>query len=323
MFIRILAATVALAMAGLSVQPALAETYPSKPIHIIIGQAAGGGMDTLARLVGQKLSLSLGEPVVIENKAGAAGIIASNFVAKAPADGYTLLFAPTGNIVFNPILFSKLPYSPQRDFVPISMIATFPLVLVVNATQPIHSVQELIAYMRAHPEKSNYAGSGPAFQFASELFKIKTKTQAEFIQYKGTNEAITAILSGDVLMAMADTGPAAALVAGGKLRALAVTAPHRLASMPDVPTMAEVGFPDLEFQYWGGLLAPAGTPPEVVKKLEGEIERIVRLPDIRNRMTAISVTPAGSTSAEFAQVIATDLARWRAVAKASNIKPVN
>ncbi len=326
MFMRILAVVSSLAMACISVPSAFAQAYPSKPIHIIVGQAAGGGMDTLARLVGQKLSLSLGQPVVIENKAGAAGIIATNYVAKAAADGYTLLLSPTGNLVFNPILYSKLPYVSQRDFAPVSMIATFPLVLVVksdNPSQPIQSVQDLVAYMKANPNKSNYAGSGPAFQFASELFKIKTNTQAEFIQYKGTNEAVTAVLSGDVLLAMADTGPAAALVAGGKLRALAVTSRSRLATMPNVPTMAEAGLPDLEIQYWGGLLAPAGTPPAVIKKLEAEVQRIVRLPEMNERMNAISVTPAGSTSEEFTKIIASDIARWSAVAKTSNIKPVD
>ena len=321
MIIRMLTAMAALALACFTVPTALAQGYPNKPIHIIVGQAAGGGMDTLARLVGQKLSLSLGQPVIVENKAGAAGIIATNFVAKAPADGYTLLLSPTGNLVFNPILYSKLPYSSQRDFVPISMIATFPLVLVVNPSQPIHSVPELVAYMNANPDKSNYAGSGPAFQFASELFKIKTKTEAVFIQYKGSNESLTSVLSGEVLMAMADTGPAAALLAGGKLRALAVTSHNRLASMPNVPTMAEIGYPDLEFQYWGGLLAPAGTPAAIVKQLEGEVQRIVKLPEMHDRMSAISVTPAGSTAEEFTKVIAADIARWSAVAKASNIKP--
>ncbi len=317
---RILAA---LALVCIAAPPAMAQSYPNKPIHIIVGQAAGGGMDTLARLVGQRLSQSLGQPVIVENKAGAAGIIATSFVAKAPADGYTLLLSPTGNLVFNPILYTKLPYSPQRDFAPISMIATFPLVLVVNPAQPFQNVKELVAYMKAHPDKSNYSGSGPAFQFASELFKIKTGTQAEFIQYKGSNEAITAILGGDVLLAMADTGPAAALLAGGKLRALAVTSHGRLSSMPNVPTMTEIGYSDLEIQYWGGLLAPAGTPPAIVKKLEGEVQRIVRLPEMQERMNSINVTPAGSTSEEFAKIIASDIARWSAVAKASNIKTMD
>ncbi len=323
MFNRILAGLAVLILGCAAVPPASAQGYPNKPVYIIIGQAAGGGMDTLARLVGQKLSANLGQPVVIENKPGAGGILAANFVAKAAADGYTLLFCPTGTMTINPILYTKLTYSPLRDFAPVSKVATFPLVLVVNPSLPVQSVRDLVAYMNAHPDKANYAGSGSAFQFASELFKIKTKTKAEYIQYKGTNEAIMAVLSGDVLLALVDTGPAAALLASGKLHGLAVTAQSRLPSMPNVPTMAEAGFPDLEFQFWGGLLAPAGTPQAVVKKLEGEIQRIVALPEVRDRMTAINVTPAGSTSDEFAKLIAADIARWRTVAKASNIKALD
>lgn len=313
-------------LAGLSIaacftSTAQAQAYPVKPVRIIVGQAAGGGMDILARLLAQKMTENLGQPVIVENKPGAAGIIGTNFVAKATADGYTLLMAPIGNMVFTQILYRKLPYSPLGDFTPVSMVATFPLLLVVNATQPFRSVQDLIAYMRANPDKANYGGSGPAFQFATELFKIKTDTKAEFIQYKGTNESIAAIISGDLLLAMADTGPAAAAIAGGRVRALAVTSPRRLPSLPDVPTMAEVGLPDLEIQYWAGIFAPAGTPQPIVKQLEAEIKRIVKLADVNARMTGIRVTPAGSTSEEFAATLAADLARWSAVAKTANIKP--
>lgn len=299
---------------------AQAQAYPVKPVRIIVGLAAGGGNDILARLLAQKLAESLGQPVIVENKPGAAGVIGADFVAKAPADGYTLLMAPIGSMVFTQILYNRLPYSPQRDFTPVSMVATFPLLLVVNAAQPFRSVQDLVAYMRANPAKSNYGGSGPAFQFAAELFKIKTDTTAEFIQYKGTNEAISAIIAGDLLLALADTGPAAAPIAGGRLRALAVTSPQRLPSLPNVPTMAEVGLTDMEFQYWAGIFAPAGTPQVIVKKLEAEISRIVRLADVSARMTGIHVNPAGSTAEEFARTLASDLARWSAVAKAANIK---
>jgi tripartite-type tricarboxylate transporter receptor subunit TctC len=298
---------------------ALAQAYPVKPVRIVVGQAAGGGMDILARLLAQKMTESLGQPVIVENKPGAAGIIGTDFVAKAPADGYTLLMAPIGNMVFTQILYRKLPYSPLRDFTPVSMVATFPLLLVVNASQPFRSVAELIAHMKANPAKSNYGGSGPAFQFATELFKIKTGTEAEFIQYKGTNEAISAIIAGDLLLALADTGPAAAPIAGGRLRALAVTSPRRLPSMPSVPTMAEAGLPDLEIEYWAGIFAPAGTPRAIVKKLEGELNRIVRLADVSARMAGIQVNPAGGTSEEFAETLAADLARCSAVAKTANI----
>jgi tripartite-type tricarboxylate transporter receptor subunit TctC len=298
-----------------------AQTIPQKPVRIIIGQAAGGGMDILARLLAQKMSDSLGQAVIVENKPGATGIIATDFVAKSPADGNTLLMGPIGNMVFNTIMYTKLPYAPVKDFAPVSMVATFPLILVVNASLPAQSVQDLVAYIKANPGKANYSGSGSAFQLAMELFKIKTGTKVEFIQYKGTNESISAILAGDVLMAMVDTGPAAAPLAGGRLRALAVTSPMRLPSLPNVPTMAEAGMPDLEFQFWAGLFAPAGTPAATMKKLESEVARIVRLPEVSERMKGIQVNPAGSSSEELSRVLAADLARWSAVAKTAGIKP--
>ena len=300
---------------------AQAQAYPSRPVHLIVAQAAGGGMDTLARLIAHKLSESLGQPVIVENKAGAGGIIGTSFVAKASADGYTLLLAPIGNMVFTQLLYSKLPFSPQRDLTPVAMVASFPLLLVVNAAQPIQTVPDLVAYMRANPAKSNYGGSGPAFQFATELFKIRTATSSEFIQYKSTSEVITALITGDLLLAFADTGPAAEPVAGGRLRALAVTSPQRLAALPNVPTMAELGFPDLEIQYWAGVFAPAGTPQPIVRKLEGELQRVVGLPEVAERMKSIHVRPATSGSDDFAKIFAADLARWTAVAKTANIKP--
>jgi tripartite-type tricarboxylate transporter receptor subunit TctC len=317
-----LAALGALAVATFAAQAlAQTQTYPNRPVHLIVAQAAGGGMDTLARLVAQKMTESLGQPVIVENKAGAGGIIGTTFVTKAPADGYTLLLAPIGNMVFTQILYNKLPYSAQRDLTPVAMVATFPLVLVVNAAQPLQSVPELIAYMRANPAKANYGGSGPAFQFATELFKIKTGTQAEFIQYKSTGEVITALIAGDLLLALADTGPAAAPVAGGRVRALAVTSAKRLAALPDVPTMAEIGLPDMEIEYWAGVFAPAGTPQAIVGKLEAELQRVVGLPEIAERMKSIQVSPATSGSDEFTKIFAADLARWSAVAKSANIKP--
>jgi len=300
---------------------AQAQAWPVKPVHIVVAQAAGGGTDVLARLVAQKMGESLGQAVIVENKTGAGGVIGTNFVAKAAPDGYTLLMAPTGNMVFAPILYPKLPYAPLQSFVPVSMVATFPLVLVVNASKPFLTAQELIAYMKSNPEKANYGGSGPAFQFAMELFKLQTGTKAQFIQYKGTNEVISAMIAGDLLLSLLDTGPMAAQIAAGRLRALAVTSPQRLASLPNVPTMAEIGMPDLEIQYWAGIFAPAGTPPAVVKRLEGEIQRIVRLPDVAERMTSIQVHPAGSSAEEFATLLASELNRWSAVAKAADIKP--
>ena len=297
-----------------------AQAFPERPVRIVVGQGAGGGMDTLVRLLGQKISPSLGQPVVVENKVGAGGIIATEFVAKAPADGYTLLMAPIGNMVFTPILVPKLRYSPTKDFVPVSLVATFPLVLVVNAKQSINTVQDLVAYMKAQPAKSNYGGSGPAFQFATELFRLHTGTPGEFIQYKSTTETITAIMAGDLLMSMVDTGPASAGIADGRLRALAVTSPTRLAALPQVPTMAEIGMPQLEIRYWAGIFAPAGTPPAVLRKMETEINRAVKLPEVAAQMAAIQVSPAGGSGEELGKMLSADLARWQGVAKSANIQ---
>ncbi len=297
-----------------------AQSFPSKPIRLVVGQGAGGGMDTLARIIGPRLATALGQAVIIENKVGAGGIIATDFVAKSPADGYSLLLGPIGNMVFTPLLVPKLRYSPTQDFAPVSLVATFPLVLLVNAKLPISTVPELVAYMKANPAKSNYGGSGPAFQFASELFRLKTDTPGEFIQYKSMSETITALMAGDLLMSMVDTGPAARAIAAGHVRALAVTAPARLPALPNVPTMAEIGLPDLGFRYWTGIFAPAGTPPEVVQRLETEINRIVKLPEVAAQMATTQVTAAGGSALELSQLLSSDLARWGAVAEKSQIK---
>jgi len=296
--------------------------YPSKPIRVYVGQGAGGGMDTQARIVSQRLAAQLGQPVVVENKVGAGGIIATESVARSTPDGYSLLMAPIGNMVFTPILTPNLKYSPTKDFVPVSLIATFPLVLVVNSKSKINSVGELIAYMKANPDKSNFGGSGAAFQFANELFKIKTGAPGEFIQYKSMSETITALIAGDLVMSMVDTGPATTHINSGSLRALAVTSPQRLASMPQVPTMAELGFRDIEFRYWSGFFAPAGTPKAVVKKLEMEIQRVLKQPEVMAQMSANQVIATPSTSEELSKLVAADLVRWGGIADAAKmVKP--
>lgn len=288
--------------------------FPTKPIRVYVGQGAGGGMDTQARIVAQRLSEKLGQAVVVENKVGAGGIIASEFVARSAPDGYSLLMAPIGNMVFTPILTPKLKYSPTKDFVPVSLVATFPLVLVVNSKSKINSVADLVAFMKANPDKSNFGGSGAAFQFANELFKLKTGAPGEFIQYKSMSETITALLAGDLVMSIVDTGPATPHINSGNLRVLAVTSPQRLASMPQVPTMTELGFRDIEFRYWSGFFAPAGTPKPIIKKLEAEMNLILKQPDVVAQMAANQVTATGSSSEDLSKLVATDLVRWGAVA---------
>jgi len=296
-----------------------AQDFPNKSIKIVVGQGAGGGIDTLARIISQKMSVDMGQAVVIENKTGAGGIIATEYVAKAPADGYTLLMGPIGNMVFTPILNKQLRYSTTKDFAPISTVATFPLIAVVTPSSNIKSIAELVSFMKANPNKSNYGGSGPAFQFASELFRIKTNTSGEFIQYKSTSETITALISGDLLTSMVDSGPAIASINSGAIRALAVSSPTRMAALPNVPTMAELGLPDVEFRFWAALFAPAGTPPSVVKALENEINRVLKMPDVINLMANNQVTASPSTSDELSKLVASDLQRWGQVAEKSKI----
>jgi tripartite-type tricarboxylate transporter receptor subunit TctC len=297
-----------------------AANYPSRAIRIVVGFTAGGGNDLLARLVGQKLSEKFGQPVVIENKPGAGAIIATEYVKNQPADGYTLLMGASGQMTVNPAVYTRLPYSAQRDFAPISMVASFPFLLLVNPGIPVKSVPELVAYAKSNPSKANYASSSPAFQLTAELFKQRTGAPLEHIPYKGSNESLTAVISNQVLVAFADAAPAAGQIASGQVRALAVTSGKRSAQLPEVPTLAEAGVPDVDVSFWSGVFAPAATPPAIVKKLQDEIRRIVKLPDIQQRMQQLAVEPAGNTSEEFAAVIAQDIARWTAVAKASNIK---
>ena len=309
-----------LAPIGFGLGSAQAQEFPQKTVRIVVGQGAGGGMDTLARLLSQRLAGPLGQPVVVENRVGAGGIIATDGVAKSPADGHTLLMAPIGNMEFTPILTTKLRYSPTKDFVPVSLVASFPLLLVVNAKQGIASLPELVKFMKSNPDKANYGGSGPAFQFASELFRLQTGTPGEFIQYKSTSETITALIAGDLDMSMVDTGPASALLASGQLRALAVTSPTRLPSLPQVPTMAELGFPQLEFRYWAGLFAPAQTPMATVKRLESEVHRILKTPEVAAQMATSQVTATPASSEDLAKLLAADLAKWGAVAESAKIK---
>jgi tripartite-type tricarboxylate transporter receptor subunit TctC len=297
-----------------------ARNYPSKPIHIIVGYAAGGGNDIVLRLIAPKLAEGLGQPVIVENKPGAQAIVAAEYVAKATPDGYTLLMGASGPIAINPATYSKLPYSPLRDFVPISMIGSFPLIMVVNSASPIHSVKELVDYAKANPDKANYGASAAPFQLASELLNLRTGAKFAYIPYKGSNESINAVMSGQVTMTIADPPPATGPLAGGRVRGLAVTSAARHPAWPELPTMAEAGIPGIEIVLWSGLLAPAGTPAAIVRKLQDEVARVVRLAEIRERLAGMAIDPVGNTSEEFARIIAADIAKWTAVAKAANIK---
>jgi tripartite-type tricarboxylate transporter receptor subunit TctC len=309
-----------LCAAALLGAPAIAQPYPSKPIRLVVGYSAGGGNDLIARIVAARLQEKLGQPIVVDNKPGAQSIVAAELVAKAQPDGYTLLVAPSGPMTINPAVYAKLPYDPAKDFAPISLLAEFPLLLVVGADQPIKSVRELIDYGRAHPDKANYASSATPFQLAAELFNQRTGSKFQHIPYRGSGDAAQAVASGQVLMTIADTGPIAGPLSAGKLRALAITADKRDPAFPDVPTLAEAGVPNMAISLWTGLVAPAGTPTEIVARLNKAIVETLALADVRTALDKIAVTPRSTTPEQYRVLIARDAARWKTVATAANIK---
>jgi tripartite-type tricarboxylate transporter receptor subunit TctC len=306
------------ASAGAQSDPA--ANFPAKPIHIIVGFAAGGGTDIFARLISQKMFQGSGQPVVVENRVGAGAIIATEYVARQPADGYSLLLVPMTTMSVNPAIYTNLPYAPLRDFAPVSIIASYPYMLVVNKTVAARSVADLVTYAKANPDKANSAGASAVFQLVTELFKMTTGAPLVYIGYKSTTESVSAVISGEALMTLSDASPLSGPIRNGQVQALAVTSPERMKTFPELPTMRELGLKDLEMLSWNGVLAPAGTPPAVVQKLQAELVRIVNLPDIRERFASLAADPMGSTSEEFRKIMESELARWTAVAKAANIK---
>jgi tripartite-type tricarboxylate transporter receptor subunit TctC len=311
-----------LGLVALVGSPALAgedpAKYPARPIHIIVGFAAGGGNDIIARIFGQKLSESLGQPVIVENKPGGGAIVATEYVAKSPPDGYTLLMSASG-ITINPAVYAKLPYDAVKDFVAVSELGSFPLIMIVNASSPIKSVAELVAYAKANPDKTNYASSSASFQLVTELFMQKTGAPMQVIPYKSANESVLAVISGQVTTTIADAGPVTSQVKAGTVRALAIAASKRTEDFPDVPTMKEAGA-DVDAVLWSGIFVPKDTPPAIVKKLESELMRIAKLPDVIARLKPLGIEAIGNSSDEFTKILAADIARWGAVAKAANIR---
>jgi tripartite-type tricarboxylate transporter receptor subunit TctC len=280
--------------------------FPGKPVHFIVGFGAGGGNDLFARLVTQKLQQNTGWTVVIENKPGAGGRIAAQFVASAAPDGYTVLVGATGQMSVATAIYPKLGYHATKSFIPLNMIASFPLVLVVAADGP-KSVKELVEWGKAHPEKSNYATSSPAFTIPTELFKLKTGMPAVAIPYKGTNESNLSVISGQTLFTISDGPPAIPLVKGGKTRALAVTGSERSPELPDVPSMAEQGFPEVNTHLWSGFFAPVGTPEPVVTKLRAELGKALADQSVQDGLKKMAVTPGGPTGDDFKKIIDADI----------------
>ena len=296
------------------------DAYPSKPIRILVGYAAGGGNDIIVRVMQPELQKGLGQAVVVENKPGAQGIIAADAAAKATPDGYTIMMGPSGPMTINPATYSKLPYDPVRDFTPISMICSFPLIVAVDPKLPVHSVKELIAYAKANPAKANYASSAGIFQITTELFKQRTGTAIEMISYKSSGESVQAVVGGQVMMTIVDPPPATGPLKAGTLRGLAVTSGKRHPSWPQLPTLIEAGVPDMEVPVWTAFFAPANTPPAIVARLQKEVARVVHTAEVKERFAQMGLDPIGGSSEDLGRRVASDIAKWTAVAKAANIK---
>lgn len=314
-----------LALAGLTTGlgaslPASAQApWPSKAVRIVVPYAPGGGNDIIARVIAEKLAPALGQPVLVENRAGAAAVVGTEFVARAAPDGHTLLLAASGPIVFNPAIMPKLSYAPLTDLVPISLAGTFPLILTVHENFPAKNFNELVAYSKANPSKSNYSYPAASFQLVMELLKARTGLRALNVPYQGSAPSINAVLTQEVQMALIDAGPVAALLKGGKLRALAVTSEQRMPAYPQVPTLREQGV-DLAINLWSGLLAPAGTPAPVIKRLQEEMARIVQMPDVIERLAKLDIRAVANTPTEFSKLIAQEIELSSQVARDNNIK---
>jgi len=313
---RVLGVLLALVMS-----PAQAA-YPDHPIKVVNGFAAGGGSDILLRTIIPAISENLGQQIIVEYRTGAGGNLAMEAVAKAAPDGYTLLMGTPG-LATNPSLYANLPFDPHKAFAPISLVGTVPNVLVVNPELPAKSVSELVALAKRTPGKLNYAspGVGTSLHLAGELFKLDTGTDIVHVAYKGGSQAQTDVMGGQVQMMFNVLPSALPQIQAGKLRALAVTSTTRAASLPDVPTMVEAGVPGYSAITWNGLLAPAGTPPEVIARLNDAIVKAMRSPDMKALLTKIGQDPAWSTPEEFASFLRDETAKWTKVIKATGIQP--
>jgi len=302
--------------------PAAAQSFPARPAKLVVPFPPGGPLDATGRAIAQKLTELWGQSVIVENKPGAGGNIGADFVAKSAPDGYTVVMGALSTHAVNPSLYSKMPYDAQKDFAPITLVAITPNVLVVNPSLPVHSVRELIAYAKANPGKLSFGSgsTGSAGHLAGELFKVDAGVDMVHIPYKGAAPATQALLAGDTQLMFDNLANAMAQVKGGKLRALAVTTAQRSKLAPDLPTMAEAGLAGFDISTWFGLLAPAGTPPEVIARWNADVTRILNAPEMRERLAAQGAEAAPDSPAEFTRFIGGELSKYARIVKASGAK---
>ncbi len=310
------------ALAGAAPGPGLAQGYPSRPIRLVVPFPPGGSLDVVARAIGQKLTAAWGQPVVIDNRPGAGGNIGADLVAKSAPDGYTILEGALSTHAVNVSLYSKLPFDPVRDFAPITLVATTPNVLVVNSAFPVNSVPELIAYAKAHPGALSFGSgsNGSAGHLAGELFKAEAGVDMVHVPYKGAAPALQALLAGDTQLMFDNLANSMPQLKAGKLKALAVTTAKRSALAPDLPTLAESGLPGFDIYTWWGLLAPAGTRPEIIAKWNAEVTRILGAPEMRAFFAQEGAEPAPTTPDAFAALIRSETTKYARIVKASGAK---
>jgi tripartite-type tricarboxylate transporter receptor subunit TctC len=296
-----------------------AQTYPAKPLRIIVGQTAGGISDLIARMVAQRFTEAFKQPAVVENRAGAAGSIGTEMAVKAAPDGYTLLLSSAGPIVINPGLYSKLSYDPQRDLAPIAFIASSPLVLVTHPSVPAKSVKALIALAKAHPYKLSYGsgGNGSPPHLTAALFSTTAGVTLTHVPFKGSAPSVLALVGGQVDLSFSTVAVTLPQMRAGRIHALAVTSAQRARILPDLPTMAEAGLPGFESQQWFGLFGPAALPRDIIGKLNSEVTRLIENPDVRTRLANDGAEPGKLTLDQFTALIRSDAARWTKVIKVS------
>ena len=301
---------------------AAAQSYPVKPLRIIVPFPAGGNADILARILGQKMTESLGQQIIVDNRAGAAGIIGAQAAAKSPPDGYTLFMGTTGTQTTNPAVYAKLPYDALKDFAPVSNFAGSPYLLVVHPSLPAKNVKELIALGKARPGALHYAsfGAGSSAHLTGVLLQTRAKIDVVHVPYKGGPPALADLVGGHVEMMFNLLPGVLPHVKAGKLRAIAIAAEKRTPAMPDMPTFAESGIADFYSDSWYGILVPASTPKDIISKLNTEMQRVLALTDVKQNLAAQGAEPMGNSPEQFAEQIQKDLARWSKVAREANLK---